>query len=541
MQADGQQLEKHTKTNAEWWRGAVIYQVYPRSFADSNGDGVGDLKGITAKLDHIASLGVDAVWLSPFFTSPMKDFGYDVADFCGVDPIFGTLDDFDELLARAHGLGLKVIIDQVFSHTSDQHAWFQESREGKDNPKADWYTWVDPKADGSPPNNWLSVFMGPAWTWDARRKQYYLHNFLSSQPDLNVHNPEVQDALIGAARFWLDRGVDGFRLDAVNFYMHDLDLRDNPPMPGREGCKPFDMQDHVYNQSHPAILTFLERLRGLMDRYPGRFAVAEIGGDRSLEESIEYTEGDKRLQTAYSFVFLEADTLSVPVIRNAVEAWPDHAGAGWPSYTFSNHDRPRAVSRWARSDAEEADPRFAVFLNSLLCSLRGSICLYQGEEVGLPQARVPYERLVDPEAIANWPQTLGRDGTRTPIPWQSGMPHAGFSEVEPWLPVDNRHHDYAIAEHEKNPASPLHALRKFLAFRKGEPALLTGSITFLEAPEPVLTFVREQDGRRLLCVFNLGTETASYTGPEAELLYSVNDATPGGSLPPISGYIARLK
>ncbi len=249
-----------------WWRGAAIYQIYPRSFADSNGDGIGDLPGITQKLDYVASLGVDAIWLSPFFTSPMRDFGYDVADYCDVDPVFGTLADFDMLVERAHALGLKLIIDQVYSHSSDQHRWFRESRSSQTNPKADWYVWADAKADGSPPNNWQSVFGGPAWTWDARRGQYYLHNFLSEQPDLNLHNPAVQDALLDVARFWLDRGVDGFRIDAINFAMHDPQLRDNPPAPeGDKRTRSFDYQQHIYNQSHPDIVKFIERLRGVTD------------------------------------------------------------------------------------------------------------------------------------------------------------------------------------------------------------------------------------------------------------------------------------
>ena len=268
---------------AEWWRGAVIYQVYPRSFADSNGDGVGDLKGVADHLDHIASLGVDAVWLSPFYTSPMRDFGYDVADYCDIDPIFGTLADFDALVAKAHGLGLRVITDLVFAHTSDHHAWFRESRQSRTGPKADWYVWADARPDGSPPTNWQSVFGGPAWTWDARRGQYYMHNFLPEQPQLNVHNPAVQDALLDVARFWLDRGVDGFRFDAINFSMHDPALRDNPPLPpGGKRTRPFDFQDKVHNQSHPAIADFLKRIRALTDSYGGRFSVAEVGGDHAV-------------------------------------------------------------------------------------------------------------------------------------------------------------------------------------------------------------------------------------------------------------------
>jgi alpha-glucosidase len=311
------------RDSAEWWRGAAIYQIYPRSFRDLNGDGVGDLPGIIAGLEHVASLGVDAIWLSPFFTSPMRDFGYDIADFCDVDPLFGTLADFDRLVARAHELGLKVVIDQVYSHTSDRHPWFVESRNSRTGTKADWYVWADPKPDGSPPNNWQSVFHGPAWTWDARRGQYYLHNFLSEQPDLNLHHLEVQEALLATARFWLDREVDGFRMDAVNFFMCDRLLRDNPPAPddGRPKTRPFDFQSHVRNQSHPAIPAFLERLRGVLDAYGGRFTVAEVGGENALAEMKVFTWGGSRLDSAYGFSFLYASELNPGVVREAVTAW----------------------------------------------------------------------------------------------------------------------------------------------------------------------------------------------------------------------------
>lgn len=535
----GTDAKAHTMPDTDWWRGAVIYQIYPRSFADANGDGIGDLKGITDKLDHVASLGVDGVWLSPFFTSPMKDFGYDVADFCDVDPIFGTLADFDALLARAHTLGLKVIIDQVYSHTSDQHAWFQASRESRTGDKADWYIWADAREDGTPPNNWQSVFMGPSWTWDNRRGQYYMHNFLSSQPDLNVHNPEVQEALLASAKFWLDRGVDGFRMDAVNFMMHDPEFRDNPPAYEDRGPKPFDRQEHLYNQSHADIPKFLARMRKLMDAYPGTFTVAEVGGERALEEMQLYTEGDSRLNTAYSFEFLEADSLSAIVIRAAVEAWPDTPGMGWPSFTFSNHDRPRATTRWGLDLDAEDSPAFAKMLNMLILSLRGSVCLYQGEELGLPQAHVPYERLTDPEAIANWPATLGRDGTRTPMPWQKGAPHAGFGAHEPWLPMDPRHEVRAVSVQEADENSVLNALRDFLKFRKGEKALIKGAIAFLDAPEPVLAFRRTLAGESRLCVFNLSGTAQGWQaeGQSGTAAYSLNGATPGQPLPPFGAYI----
>ena len=384
----------------EWWRGAAIYQIYPRSFVDSDGNGIGDLPGITDHLDYVASLGVDGIWLSPFFTSPMRDFGYDVADYRDVDPLFGTLADFDALLERAHALNLKVIIDQVYSHSSDQHAWFRESRSSRTNAKSDWYVWVDAKTDGSPPNNWQSVFGGPAWQWDARRGQYYLHNFLTEQPDLNVHSPAVQDALLDVARFWLNRGVDGFRIDAINFAMHDPQLRDNPPASDSgKRTRPFDFQQHLYNQSHPDIVKFLERFREVTDSYGDRFTLAEVGGEHSLSEMRAFTKGNRRLNSAYGFDFLYADQLTPELVARVAEDWPE--GEGWPSWAFENHDAPRAISRWAREEDRDLVARAKMLL---LCSLRGSIILYQGEELGLSQVDVPFEQLQDPEAIVNWPE-----------------------------------------------------------------------------------------------------------------------------------------
>ena len=299
--------------NNGWWRGGVIYQIYPRSYQDSNGDGIGDLPGITQRLDHIAALGADGIWLSPFFKSPMKDFGYDVSDYCDVDPMFGTLNDFKALVARAHALGLKVMIDQVLSHCSDQHPWFVESRASRDNPKADWFVWADAKADGTPPNNWLSIFGGSAWQWDTRRCQYYLHNFLTSQPDLNFHNPAVQDALLDTVKFWLDLGVDGYRLDTANFYFHDAQLRDNPgegapdpskPDPAVNPYNPYAWQRHLYDKSRPENLPFLQRLRALLDQYPDTTMVGEIGDDDGLARVAEYTAGGDKLHMAYCFDLL---------------------------------------------------------------------------------------------------------------------------------------------------------------------------------------------------------------------------------------------
>jgi len=524
-------------TPAEWWRGAVIYQVYPRSYADSNDDGVGDLPGITARLEHIASLGVDGIWLSPFFASPMKDFGYDVSDYRDVDPIFGTLADFDGLIEKAHRLGVKIIIDLVFSHTSDEHDWFVQSRESRDNPYADWYVWADAKPDGSPPSNWQSVFGGPAWTWDARRGQYYMHNFLASQPQLNLHNPKVQEALLDITRFWLERGVDGFRFDAINFSMHDPALRDNPPLPpGGKRTRPFDFQDKVHNQGHPDIPKFLSRLRALTDQYEGRFSVAEIGGDRADEEMKRFTAGNDRLNSAYSFLYLYADELKDELVRFGATSWPGHEGEGWPSWTFSNHDAPRAVSRWTRGRDRKA---FAEMGLLLLMTLRGNVFVYQGEELGLPQAHVPFERLVDPEAIANWPQTLGRDGARTPMPWTAGAVNAGFSTVEPWLPVDPAHLPLAVDAQEADPAATLHVARRLIGLRAQWPALKTGGMHLVDTNTPLLVFERGEGEAAMLCVFNLGFEAVPWEAPQGwTLVDSVNLGAPG-TVPPLGALLAK--
>jgi len=492
-----------------WWRGAAIYQVYPRSFADSNGDGVGDLPGITAHLDHIASLGVAAIWLSPFFTSPMKDFGYDISDYRDVDPVFGTLGDFDRLVERAHQLGLKVIIDQVFSHTSDRHAWFQESRSSRDNPKADWYVWADAKRDGSPPCNWQSVFGGPAWAWDTRRGQYYLHNFLTEQPDLNVHSTEVQDALLGCASFWLDRGVDGFRLDAVNYVMHDPALRDNPPAPrdGRPRTRPCDFQLPVYNKSHVDIPRFIERIRRLADSHGDCFTVAEVGGADAEAEMQRFTSGTTHFHSAYGFNFLYADRLTPQLVEQAISAWPEGDGIGWPSWAFSNHDAPRAVTRWASAHDRAAMARLTTLL---LACMRGNIFIYQGEELGLPQAQIAFEQLRDPEAIANWPLTLGRDGARTPMPWTADARHPA---VQPWLPIVREHLALSVTRQEGDPDSQLAYTRRVLALRNRNQALVSGSMRVLEASEAILAFERRSHEQRLLCVFNLGTEARSWSPP----------------------------
>ncbi|KJH79920.1 alpha-glucosidase [Stutzerimonas stutzeri] len=492
----------------DWWRGGVIYQVYPRSFYDSNGDGVGDLLGVVEKIDYIASLNVDAIWLSPFFTSPMKDFGYDVSDYRGVDPLFGTLEDFKRVVEVAHARGIRILIDQVLNHSSDQHAWFMESRSSRDNAKADWYVWADPKDDGTVPNNWLSVFGGPAWTWDSRRKQYYLHNFLSSQPDLNFHCEAVQQQLLDDMEFWLKLGVDGFRLDAANFYFHDRELRDNPPNHDiREGSigvradNPYAFQKHIYDKTQPENLDFLRRIRQLLERYPGSATVAEIGCDHSLRTMAAYTGGSDTLHMAYSFDLL-TEQCSPGFLRHTIDCVERELVDGWPCWSIGNHDVVRVMSRWAL--ANQPDHARGRMFMAMLLSMRGSVCLYQGEELGLDEAELQFEQLVDPYGIRFWPEFKGRDGCRTPMPWHDQDPHGGFSREQPWLPLADKHLPLSVAAQEPEPSSMLNIYRRFLAWRQDQRLLIEGSMRTVYHDDALLVYERRLGDEVWVCLFNMG-------------------------------------
>ncbi len=485
----------------EWWRGSVTYQVYPRSFQDDNGDGIGDLKGITRRLDHIAALGCDAVWLSPFFTSPMLDMGYDVADYTDVDPVFGTLADFDALVARAHELGLKVIIDQVLNHSSDKHPFFEQSRTSRDNDKADWYIWENPRHDGTPPNNWLSVFGGPAWQWDARRKQYYMHSFLPEQPELNFRNPAVVDYMEGVLRFWLDRGVDGFRFDTVNYFFKDRLLRDDPAdyrekteAPGN----PYEMQYHIFSKNQPENLVWMERIRRVLDSYENRASVGEMGeAHHAIRMMGEYT-AKGRLHQCYSFELMGYD-YSAGFFRRKIEEFFTGAPDGWPMWAFSNHDVVRHASRWAKHGVSQ--DVLAAQAGALLLSFQGSICLWQGEELGQTDTVLGLDELTDPQGINFWPEPIGRDNTRTPMVWD-GSANGGFTggNVKPWLPVKPPQLARNVAAQAGMDGSVLESYRAMLAFRRETPALRTGDTRFLDLPEPILAFTR---GDGLLCIFNL--------------------------------------
>ena len=499
----------------DWWRGAVIYQIYPRSYQDSNGDGIGDLKGITQRLPHIASLGADAVWISPFFTSPMKDFGYDVSDYCDVDPMFGTLNDFDAVIETAHGLGLKVMIDLVLSHTASVHPWFAQSRESRSNPKSDWYVWADPKPDGTPPNNWLSIFGGSAWQWDARREQYYLHNFLVSQPDLNFHCEDVQAALLDVARFWLERGVDGFRLDTINFYFCDKSLRDNPALVPEErnaktapAVNPYNHQLHIYDKNQPENLDFLRKLRAVMEPFNAA-AVGEVGdSQRGLEILGEYTSGGDKMQMSYAFEFLSGTSLSAGDIKAVFEEVDRVAGAGWVCWAFSNHDVVRHISRWSLSLA--AAKAYA----TLLMCLRGSVCLYQGEELGLPEAEIAFEDLQDPYGIEFWPEFKGRDGCRTPMVWKSTDQNGDFSTQKPWLPVPSSHLALAPDTQENNPAALIHHYRRAIALRHDFPAFRSGTQPEMQAQGDVIRFERIDGEQRIFVAINLSDTPATIPAPK---------------------------
>ncbi|MGO2370739.1 MAG: alpha-glucosidase family protein [Pseudoalteromonas prydzensis] len=498
----------------QWYKGAVIYQVYPRSFQDTNGDGIGDLKGIISRIDYIKSLGVDAIWISPFFKSPMKDFGYDISDYRDVDPLFGDLNDFDELIAQAHQRDIKIIIDQVLSHTSDQHQWFLDSREDKTNDRSDWYVWADAKPDGTQPNNWLSIFGGPAWQWEPRRGQYYLHNFFTEQPDLNFHNPDVRQAVLDNVEFWLKKGVDGFRLDAINFCYHDAQLRDNPAKPpekrqgrGFSEDNPYAFQYHHYNNTQPENISFMQDIRTLLDKYPGTVSLGEISSEDSLATMAEYTAGGDKLHMGYSFELLTND-YSSEYIRTTVKTLEERMTEGWPCWAFSNHDVERVASRWSNNG--EVNPAQCKMLSALLASLRGSVCMYQGEELGLGEASVAFEDLQDPYGITFWPNFKGRDGCRTPMPWHNNdCEQAGFSTAKPWLPVDQNHKLQAVNVQDSDRDSILNAFRHFMAWRKEQAILLEGDIEFINTPEPLLAFYRHFAGQTMLCVFNLAQESAS--------------------------------
>lgn len=493
---------------APWWQGAVIYQVYVRSFCDGNGDGQGDFSGLTEKLDYIKALGVDAIWLSPIHPSPNRDWGYDVSDYEAVHPDYGTLADFDRLLAEAHARDLKVVLDEVLCHTSDEHPWFQDSmRRGE---KADWYVWADPKDDGTAPNNWLSVFGGPAWSYQPARRQHYHHKFLRQQPKLNWQNPEARKAALNVIDFWLERGVDGYRLDVANGFLHDPALTDNPPVPMAlrtdfNWADADNQQEHLYDCNLPENIEVLQEIRHRVEAHGDRFVLGEFS--EGYERAGAFAAPDEGLHAAYTFYMLRQKLLAPGFITGNYALLADHP-RHWPVVAFCNHDIMRTVSRFG--GAPEGDPALAKLLLALLFAIKGSVCLYQGEELGLTEVDLRRDQLRDPVGDLYYPIFKGRDGCRTPMPWDAAAPNLGFSSGTPWLPLGPAHRDLAVSEQQADPNSALAFARRFLAARKNHPALITGSMKFIPAAAAILAFTREVEGERLLCVFNMSREPAAF-------------------------------
>ena len=491
-----------------WWRGATIYQIYVRSFCDSNGDGFGDLPGVISKLDYIRELGVDAIWLSPIHPSPDRDWGYDVSDYDGIHPDYGGQADFDRLLAEAHSRGLKLITDEVLAHTSDEHPWFVDSL--KRGEKSDWYVWAPPKLDGTAPNNWLSAFGGPAWAYQPARREYYHHKFLRQQPKLNWRNAQAKAAALGVLEHWLARGVDGFRLDVANAYLHDETLTDNPAVRMAERTDAMwahapNLQFHHHDANLPDNVRVLDEIRRTVERWPDRFVMGEFSEDPARCGA--FCGPEEGLHSGYSFPLLQARKLGPDFIHlhyNLLARFPTH----WPSIAFSNHDVMRTVSRFG---GREPPPGLDKLMLALLFSLRGTALLYQGEELGLPEADIRRDQIRDPVGDLYWPCTGGRDGCRTPMPWDASAANLGFTSGAPWLPLSPKHRALAVSEQDVNAESALNFARRFLAFRRKSAPLRWGEIAFLNVPEPVLAFARTCADETLVCLFNMGGEIAEFS------------------------------
>jgi len=529
-----------------WWQSGVIYQIYPRSFQDSNGDGVGDLPGILQRLDYVRSLGVEAVWISPIYPSPMHDFGYDVSDYTAIHPLFGTMADFDRLLEAAHARGLRVILDLVPNHTSDEHPWFLESRSSRQHPRRDWYIWRDPRPDGGPPNNWLGAFGGPAWTFDPLTGQYYLHQFDPHQPELNYRHPAVLAAMLEVLRFWLDKGVDGFRVDVITMMIKDAGLRDNPPNPDWDGVNPADSLKPVYSRNQPEVHELIRAMRRLLETYPGDRVL--IGETWAPGEYLHYY-GDALDECHLPFNF---DLIRAPWtahdVRAAVEFY--EAGVpqgGWPNYVLGNHDQPRVASRVGPSQARVAQ--------MLLLTLRGTPTCYYGDELGMENVPIPPEFIQDPPAVRQ-PElaaVVGRDPERTPMPW-GASPNAGFTApgVTPWLPLAADYATRNVAVQEQDPTSMLALFRALLSLRRAEPALAGGDYaTVGTGAAEVYAYTRTAPGSaRFLVVLNFGdaahTLDLSAVAPRAEIALATGMRRRGEvslkalALDPHEGLVLRL-
>ncbi len=478
-----------------WWKRGIVYQIYPRSFQDSDGDGIGDLAGIRSRLDYLAWLGVDAIWISPIYPSPMADFGYDVADYCGIHPMFGSMEAFDSLVREAHARRLRVILDFVPNHSSDQHPWFRESRRSRDDPRRDWYIWRDPAPDGGPPNNWISNFGGPAWSYDEATGQYYYHAFLKEQPDLNWRNLEVRAAMFDALRFWLNRGVDGFRVDVIWHLAKDPDFRDNPPNPGWDSGQPeINRFLQRYSADHPDILDIVEEMRGVIDEYEDRVLIGEIY--LPIDRLVAYYGRDlKGTHLPFNFQLIQAAWNARDIAALADEYERALPEGGWPNWVLGNHDKPRIAAR-----VGEAQARVAAMM---LLTLRGTPTMYYGDELGLGRVEIPAEAVQDPWERNEPGQGFGRDPQRTPMQWDE-TPNAGFTDGTPWLPLSQDHETRNVEALRRDPVSVLNLYRRLIELRRATPALRVGSFRSVCATETLLAYERESDGRRILVLLNLG-------------------------------------
>ncbi|MGA7489441.1 MAG: alpha-amylase family glycosyl hydrolase [Xanthobacteraceae bacterium] len=483
-----------------WWQTGVIYQVYPRSFQDSDGDGVGDLRGIVQRLPYLTELGVDAIWLSPIFPSPMADFGYDISDYTGIDPLFGSLDDFDALLAAAHAQGLKVVLDLVPNHTSDRHPWFLESRAARASRKRDWYIWRDPAADGGPPNNWLSVFGGSAWQYDAASGQYYYHAFLAAQPDLNWRNPEVRSAVYEVMRFWFRRGVDGFRIDVLWHLIKDGEFRDNPPNPGFGAADPpHHRLIPLYTADRPEVHDVVAEMRRVADEFPDRVLIGEIY--LPLERLVAYYGRDLAgLHLPFNFSLLSASWHAAEVARLIGEYEAALPAGGWPNWVLGNHDRPRIASR--------VGPEQARIAAMLLLTLRGAPTIYYGDEIAMRQVAIAPGGVRDPLEKNVPGRGLGRDGCRTPMRWDDTA-HAGFSSTDPWLPLGDAPYSDNVAAQRRDKTSIYWLYRRLIDLRRGRAALLFGGYGRVIADGELLVFTRELARERILVALNFGGQPAA--------------------------------
>jgi len=530
-------LPQDSGRDTPWWERGVIYQVYPRSFQDSDGDGVGDLAGIEARLDHLAALGVDAIWLSPIFPSPMADFGYDVADYCGIEPVFGDLGAFDRLLAAAHARGLKLLLDFVPNHSSDRHPWFVESRASRHNSKRDWYIWRDGSADGGPPNNWISDFGGSSWEWDAATGQYYLHAFLKEQPDLNWRNPDLRAAMMDVLRFWLDRGVDGFRIDVLWHIVKAEGLPDNPVNPDWTPDRTErDRLIQRYSTDQPEAHAISAEFRALADSYGDRVLIGEIFLPNERHARWYGTPERPEVHLPFNFQLIE-NAWDAAVLRRVIA---DYEAAlppfGWPNWVIGSHDAPRIAARIG-----DAQARVAAML---LLTLRGTPTIYQGDEIGIAEVAIPPGRVRDPQDLRQPGLGIGRDRSRTPMPWDDSS-FAGFSTIEPWLPLNEDWPTRNVAGQDQEPGSILALYRSLIGKRRSSRALSVGGFTLIDADEDVLAYERHHDDERLLIVLNLGARQRMLPHPanaviDEIVLSTLPRRTLDGTLAPDEGLILRL-